>query len=129
MEIKLTANQVAEIVNSDERVKQAVVSLYLQRNTPSLTISDLLVGQQQSYKGGTSATSAPMSGGIGSSVGAGCGGAGSGGIGTLTTQQMMDACIADNAVAAGHDTYSTESAEPEIAEEDVQRHGKGRLKR
>lgn len=109
MEIKLTANQVAEIVNSDERVKQAVVSLYLQRNTPSLTICDLLVGEQQPLQ----------------TAKAGGGGA----IGSLTTQHMMDACKADNAVAAGHDTYSAESAEPEIVEEDVTRHGKGRLKR
>ncbi|WP_028722555.1 hypothetical protein [Pantoea ananatis] len=41
MEIKLTAKQVAEIVNSDERVKQAVVSLQLQRCPAILTISDL----------------------------------------------------------------------------------------
>ncbi|MDR6297756.1 hypothetical protein [Pantoea dispersa] len=47
VEIKLTAAQVAEIVDSDERVKQAVLSLYLQRNPVSLTITDLLVGEQQ----------------------------------------------------------------------------------
>jgi len=104
VEIKLTAAQVAEIVDSDERVKQAVVSLYLQRNIPSLTISDLLVGQQKMESAGSA-------------------------IGSLTTQQMMDVCIADNAVAAGHDTYSTESSEPEIVEEAVPCHGKGRLKR
>lgn len=46
MEIKFTTSQVAEIVDSDERVKQAVVSLYLQRNTPSLSIIDLLVGEE-----------------------------------------------------------------------------------
>lgn len=67
VEIKLTAAQVAEIVDSDERVKQAVLSLYLQRNPASLTITDLLVGEQQPLQ--------PESG-----------------IGTLTTQQMMEAC-------------------------------------
>lgn len=41
MEIKLKATDVAEIVNSDDRIKQAVISLYLQKNAPKLTIEDL----------------------------------------------------------------------------------------
>lgn len=41
MEIKLKATDVAEIVNSDDRIKQAVISVYLQKNTPKLTIEDL----------------------------------------------------------------------------------------
>lgn len=67
MNLSLTAIQVAEIVNSDERVKQAVVNLYLQRNPASLTITDLLAGEPQPLQ--------PESG-----------------IGSLTTQQMMEAC-------------------------------------
>lgn len=98
MEIKLTAAQVAEIVDSDERVKQAVVSLYLQRNIPSLTISDLLVGQQQPLQ----------------TAKAGGGGA----IGSLTTQQMMDACIADNAVAP---LYAGTDNADEVRQEDAGR--------
>lgn len=97
MEIKLTAAQVAEIVDSDERVKQAVVSLYLQRNIPSLTISDLLVGQQQLH------TAKAGGGGV---------------IGSLTTQQMMDACIADNATAPL--TAGTEN-DDEVRQEDIGR--------
>ncbi|MGG6196160.1 hypothetical protein ACQV2B_19030 [Pantoea allii] len=93
MEIKLTAAQVAEIVDSDERVKQAVVSLYLQRNIPSLTISDLLVGQQHTESAGSA-------------------------IGSLTTQQMMDACIADNAVAPSD--AGTDNAD-EVRQEDAGR--------
>lgn len=98
MEIKLTANQVAEIVNSDDRVKQAVLSLYLQRNPASLTITDLLVDERQPVHGGgtgsgsTQGSYTPSAGGIGSSVGNGCGETGVRRIGSLTTQQMIEAC-------------------------------------
>ncbi|MCW1973479.1 UNVERIFIED_ORG: hypothetical protein FHW05_002327 [Pantoea agglomerans] len=99
MEIKLTAAQVAEIVDSDERVKQAVVSLYLQRNIPSLTISDLQVGQQQPLQ----------------TAKAGGGGA----IGSLTTQQMMDACKgesdSDKPLLTGGD-FSPDANEHEMRE-------------
>lgn len=45
MEIKLKAAEVAAIVNSDERIQQAVITLYLQTNVPKLTIEDLQVSQ------------------------------------------------------------------------------------
>lgn len=40
MLIRLTPNQVAAIVNSDDRIKQAVISLYLQKHPPVLVIED-----------------------------------------------------------------------------------------
>lgn len=46
MEIKLKSADVAAIVNSDERIQQAVITLYLQKNAPKLTIEDLTTPQQ-----------------------------------------------------------------------------------
>ncbi|HBC1013241.1 TPA: hypothetical protein IGZ65_004987 [Escherichia coli] len=41
--VKLTATEVAKLVNGDDALKAAVVSKWLEKNPPELTISDLPV--------------------------------------------------------------------------------------